>query len=152
MRKIWLSAGVMVAIIMVAAVIFAVTFDVNRYRSTIRSELEKRLDREVTLGDMHLSVFPPRFRVQNIAISDDPRFNTRKPFVQAQELDVSVKLLPLLRKSVQIDSLNLKRRIVELIKSQQGVWNVASLASKPEAAQPALGQRASRAPSQAPQP
>ena len=152
MRKIALIVVVIVAIIIVAAVVFAATFDVNRYRSTIQSELEKRLDRKVTLGDMHLSVLPPRFRVQNISISDDPRFRTQKPFVQAQELDVSVKLLPLLRKSIQIDSLDLKRPSVELIKNQKGVWNFASLGSHPEVAQPAPGQSASRTPSQAPPP
>jgi AsmA protein len=152
MRRIGLSALVIVVIIILAAVVFAATFDVNRYRPTIRSELEKRLDRNVTLGDMHLSVFPPRFRVQNISIGDDPRFSPRKPFVQAQELDVSVKLLSLLRRSVQIDSLDLKRPSVELIKNQQGVWNFASLGCNPEAAQPAPGQPASRAPHQAPQP
>lgn len=110
-----------------AALVFAATFDVNRYRATIQSELENRLGRKVTLGDMHLSVFPPRFRVLNISISDDPRFSTQKPFVQAQQLDVSVKLLPLLTKSVQIDSLGLKRPSVELIKNKQGVWNFVSL-------------------------
>jgi len=136
MRRIALSVLGILAIIIVAALVFAATFDVNRYRPTIQSELEKRLGRKVTLGDMHLSVFPPRFRVRNISISDDPRFSTQKPFVQAQELDVSVKLLPLLRKSVQIDSLDLKRPSVELIKNQQGVWNFASVGSKHEATQP----------------
>ncbi|PYV06778.1 MAG: hypothetical protein DMG10_00845 [Acidobacteria bacterium] len=115
------------SIIIVAALVFAATFDVNRYRATIQSELENRLGRKVTLGDMHLSVFPPRLRVLNISISDDPRFSTQKPFVQAQQLDVSVKLLPLLTKSVQIDSLGLKRPSVELIKNKQGVWNFVSL-------------------------
>jgi uncharacterized protein involved in outer membrane biogenesis len=152
MRRIGLGALMIVAIIIVAVLVFAATFDVNRYRPTIQLELEKRLDRKVTLGDMHLSVLPPRFRVQNISIGDDPRFTTQKPFVQAQELDVSVKLLPLLKKSVQIDSLDLKRPSVELIKNQQGVWNFASLGSNPEAAQPTPGQPAPTAPSQAPQP
>src|SRR5437773_1933943 len=92
------SVGQASSIIIVAALVFAATFDVNRYRATIQSELENRLGRKVTLGNMHLSVFPPRLRVLNISISDDPRFSTQKPFVQAQQLDVSVKLLPLLTK------------------------------------------------------
>jgi AsmA protein len=65
--------------------------------------------------------------VQNLAIADDAKFNDSKPFVQARELDVSVKLLPLLSKSVEIDSLNLTRPSVELIKNREGVWNFASL-------------------------
>jgi len=151
-RRIGFIVLAILAIIVVAAVVFAATFDVNRYRPTVQSELEKRLNRKVTLGDMHLSVLPPRFRVQNISIADDPHFNTQNPFVQAQELDVSVKLLPLLKKSVQVDSVELKRPSVELIKNQQGVWNFASIGSNPEVAQPEPGRPTPAGLGRAPQP
>src|SRR5205085_1830887 len=59
---------------------------------------------------------------------------------QAQELDVSVKLLPLLHKSVEINSLNLQRPSVELIKNAQGVWNFSTLGANPQAAPPQPGQ------------
>ena len=137
MRKVGIAVGIVFLLVIVAAVVFAATFDVNRYRGTIQAELEKRLGRKVRLGDMHLGVFPPRFRVQNLAIVDDPKFGSQKPFLQAQGLDVSVKLLPLLKKSVEVDSLDLERPSVELIKNQQGVWNFAS-----------LGQSANQAPAQ----
>ncbi len=152
MRRIALIAGVIVAIIIVAIVVFAATFDVNHYRTTIQSELENRLDRKVALGDMDLGLLPPRFRVQNISISDDMRFSTKNPFVQARELDVSVKLLPLLSKSVQIDSLTLEQPHVELIKNREGVWNFTSLGSKPGAAEPSPPQPAPKAAKQVPQP
>jgi AsmA protein len=82
---------------------------------------------------MELGLFPLRFRVYNLSIADDPKFGTRA-FVQTQELSVSVKLLPLLSKSVQIDSLALERPSVELIKNAQGVWNFASIGQKTPAA------------------
>src|SRR5438477_754782 len=127
MRKVALVIGIIILIIIVAAVVFAATFDVNKYRGTIQSELEKRLGRQVTLGDMHVSLLPPRFRVQSLAIADDPRLKSEKPFVQAQELDVAVKLLPLIHKSIEVSSLDLQRPTVELIKNPQGVWNFASI-------------------------
>ena len=102
MRKVAIVIGIIILVIIVAAVVFAATFDVNKYRGTIQSELEKRLGRQVTLGDMHLGLLPPSFRVQSLAIADDPRLRSEKPFVQAQELDVTVKLLPLLHKSVEV--------------------------------------------------
>src|ERR1700736_4483406 len=125
MRKFGLVIGIITLILIVVVVVFAATFNVNQYRGTIQSELEKRLDRRVALGDMHLGVFPPRFQVQNLSIADDPKFNDAKPFVEAQELDVSVKLLPLLNKSVEISSVNLERPSVELIKNAQGAWNLS---------------------------
>jgi AsmA protein len=127
MRKVGIVFGILVAVIIVGVAIFAATFDVNRYHGRIQSELEQRLGRKVTLGQMHLSVLPPRFRVQNIAILEDPKFPNPKPFIQADQLDVSVKLMPLLSKSIEIDSLKLQRPTVELVKNQLGVWNFASL-------------------------
>jgi len=137
MRKVAIVIGIIILLIIVAAVVFAATFDVNKYRGTIQSEIEKRLGRQVTLGDMHLSLLPPSFRVQSLAIADDPRLRSEKPFVQAQELDVTVKLLPLLHKSVEVSSLNLQRPTVELIKNPQGVWNFASIGPTQEQNAPA---------------
>ena len=127
MRRLGIITGVIFLVVVVAVAIFAATFDVNKYRGTIQSQLEKRLGRPVLLGDMGLSLFPPRFRVQNLAIADDSRFSPDAPFIKAQELDVSVKLLPLLHKQFEIDSLSLQRPSVNLIKNSAGVWNFASL-------------------------
>ena len=134
MRKIGIVIGTILLILIVAVVVFAATFNVNQYRGTIQAELEKRLDRRVTVGDMHLGIFPPRFQVQNLSIADDPKFNDVKPFVEAQELDVSVKLLPLVHKSVEISSLNLQRPSVELIKNAQGEWNFSTIGAKQKSA------------------
>lgn len=98
MRKIAIAIGIIVVIVIVGAGIFVGTFNVNKYRGIIQSELQKRLGRSVTLGDMHLKLFPPRFGVQDLAIADDPRFRPDSRFVKAKELDVSVNLLPLLHK------------------------------------------------------
>ena len=127
MRKIALIIGAIVVVLVVAVMIFAATFNVNQYHGTIQSELQQRLGRPVSLGDMHLRIFPLRFEVQNVSIADDPTFRSSKPFVQAAKLDVSVKLLPLLHKAVEVDSLILERPSVNLIKNKQGVWNFASL-------------------------
>src|ERR1700693_2001295 len=108
MRKVGIVVGTIIPVLIVAVVVFATTFNVNQYRGTIQSELEKRLDRRVVVGDMHLGIFPPRLQVQNLSIADDPKFNDATPFVAEQELDVSVKL-PLLSKSVEISSLSLQR-------------------------------------------
>jgi len=136
MRKVLLALGILIALVVVAVSIFAAVFDINRYHDRIQSELETQLGRKVTLGEMHLGIFPPRFRVQNLAIADDPAFNNQRPFVQTQELDVSVALMPLLHKDVQIDSINLVQPRAELIKNKQGIWNFASLGKKSTPSEP----------------
>src|SRR5579871_1529507 len=136
MRKAGIVIGIIIIVIVVAVGIFASTFDINRYHAQIQSDLTNKLGRDISLGQMHLKLFPPQFQVYNVSIADDPRFNTSRPFVQTQELDVAVKLLPLLHKSVDIDSLYLQRPSVELIKNSQGTWNFSSL-GKPTSNAPA---------------
>lgn len=154
MRKAGIVIGVIVAIIIVAVAVFALTFDVNKYHGLIQSQLEQKLGRKVTLGNMSLGIFPPRFRVQDLTITDDPNFSKNKPFLQAQELDVSVKLLPLLRKEVEVSSLNVQRPSVELIKNPQGIWNFSTIGANPQATPPATGtsQPAPAKPTQKPAP
>jgi AsmA protein len=140
MRKIVIVIGIVVAVIAIAVGVFVATFNPNDYRGTIQTKLEQQLDRKVTLGNMELGLFPLRFRVFNLGIAEDPKFGARN-FIQTQELSVSVKLLPLLSKSVQVDSLSLDRPSVELIKNAQGVWNFASLGQKTPASTSSSGQQ-----------
>src|SRR5690242_9088960 len=130
MRKVIIGIGIVLLLIIVAAGIFVATFNPNSYKATIQTKLEEQLNRKVQLGDMSLGLFPPRFRVANLGITEDPAFNSNQPFVQTGELSISVQLIPLLHKSVQVDSLTLEQPHVELIKNAQGVWNFASLGQK----------------------
>jgi AsmA protein len=135
MRKIAIVIGIIVVVLVAAVGIFVATFNPNDYRGTVQTKLEEQLGRKVTLGNMELGLFPLRFRVYNLAIADDPKFSNRA-FVQTQELSVSVKFLPLLSKSVQIDSLTLERPSIEMIKNAQGIWNFATIGQKSTAAAP----------------
>src|SRR5215831_14852530 len=127
MRRAGTIIAVVVVAISVAIGIFLTSIDINRYRGAIQEDLTKRLGRNVTLGEMHLSVIPFRFLAHDVSIADDPRFRTEKPFLQAQQLGVSVRLLSLVHKSVEIQSLYMQRPSVDLIKNAQGVWNFSSL-------------------------
>jgi AsmA protein len=143
MRKIAIVIGIVVVVIVVAVGILVATFNPNDYRGTVQTKLEQQLDRKVTLGNMDLGLIPLRFRVYNLSVADDPKFSDRA-FVQTQELSVSVKLLPLLSKSVQIDSLSLDRPRVELIKNAQGVWNFATMGQKAPGTAPAAAPASSQ--------
>jgi AsmA protein len=146
MRKIAIIVGIVVVVLIIVVGVLFATFNPNDYRATVQAKLEQQLNRKVSLGNMSLGLFPLRFEVADLSISDDPKFSN-SPFIQTQELSVSVKLLPLLSKSVEVDSLSLDRPSVQLIKNAQGVWNFASIgqqapaspapaASKPSAVPP----------------
>ncbi|HWR36182.1 MAG TPA: AsmA family protein [Clostridia bacterium] len=130
MRKLGIAILVLLVLVVLAAAILPRFVDVNRYRGRIQAELEQRLNRPVQLGAMNLSLFPPAFRVQNAVIGEDKSFNTGRPFAQAQELFVTAKLGPLLKKELEISRLELRKPQVEMVRNQQGIWNFASLGNR----------------------
>ncbi|HZR32969.1 MAG TPA: AsmA family protein [Terriglobales bacterium] len=127
MRKLGVGIAVFIGLIILVLLIAPAFINVNTYHDKIQAELQQRLGRSVSLGTMHLRLLPPKFRVDDVTIGDDPRFSASRPFAQAQELDVAIKLLPLLHKEVAISSLELVRPHVELIRNAQGAWNFATL-------------------------
>ena len=153
-----LAIVVVVIIVIIVGLLLALPhiIDVNQYRGQIQSELQQRLGRPVQLGELSLGVFPVRVEANNVTIGEDPNFHSTAQFAQVQQLDVSVRLLPLLSKNIQIDSLELKRPQIELIRNAQGAWNFSTLgnapvtANAPAPAKPQQPAKPAPAPSQQP--
>ena len=136
MRKVIVAVVVLVVLIVAAMLALPFFIDINQYRGEIQTQLQERLRRPVQFGAMSLATFPLRVKVKDVIIGDDPRFQRKVPFAQVGEMDVSLKLLPLLTKSVSISSLTLARPQIELIKDAAGVWNFARIGQAPEVAAP----------------
>jgi AsmA protein len=136
MRKVKIAAAVVVAVVLVAIAAVWLLVDVNKYRPQIQAKVEEQLHRKVTLGNMRLGLFPLRFTVQDVTISEDPNFPSSFPFTQAKQLDIRVRLLPLLAGNVQVNSIDLQQPSVELIRNGKGIWNFASLAKGSEPTEP----------------
>jgi AsmA protein len=118
---------VIVVLLVGAALITPYLVDVNKYHDQIQTQLQKKLGRPVSLGRMSLSLFPPSFQVENAVIGEDKNFNTGRSFATAEKLAVSIKLLPLLSKELEVNSLELRRPYIELVRNAQGEWNFATL-------------------------
>src|SRR4051812_31421747 len=146
MRKLGIAIVVVIVLVVIAALVLPHFLDVNSYRGQIQAQLQQKLGRPVTLGDMTLSLMPPSVRVANVVIGEDPSVRTGKPFAVVQELYVSVKLLPLLAKDVEISSLELQRPQIEMVKSASGKWNFSTLGQP--AQQQAQGPQQPQQPSQ----
>src|SRR5271165_543230 len=150
MRKLAIVAVVLVAIVVVVMLALPHLIDVNQYRGQIQAQLQQRLNRPVQLGEMQLGVFPLRVDVKNVVIGDDPSYQSKVPFAQVSELDVSIALLPLLAKNIQVDSLELKQAKIEIIRNAQGIWNFSTAGSSAAAPPPQQAPPAQQAaPSQA---
>ena len=138
MRKLKIFLIIAVIAVVVIAVGIWLFVDPNQFRGTIEARLEEQLRRDVTLGNMSLGLFPPRFTVEDMTIAEDPSFQSSFPFTQAKQLDIRVSLLRLLVGSLQVNSIDLEQPSVELIRDSQGKWNFATLTpTTPAGAPPA---------------
>ncbi len=137
MRKLAIVIGAIVVVIIALVLVLPHLIDVNQYRGQIQSQLQQRLNRPVQLGQMSLSVFPLQVEVNNVVIGEDPSFHSNVPFAQVGQLDISVKLFPLLTGNVEVESLEMKQAKIELIRNAQGVWNFSTAGNAPAPAAPA---------------
>src|SRR5215472_1596623 len=127
MRKLLIGAGVLAAVLIVGIAAVLMLVDVNQFRGPIQAELERQLQRKVTLGDMGLRILPLSVRIDNFSVAQAPQYGSSSPFLTARELRVSAGLLALLQKRVQVTSLRLIEPSLELIKNREGQWNFSSL-------------------------
>lgn len=138
MRKLGVFAAVVIVLIILVIVVVPLVLDINHYHGLVQTQLEKALGRPVSFGQMHLSLTPPTVRMDNLVISESPQFAST-PFATAGGIEASVKLLPLLHKDVQINSVDLKNPKVQLIRNAQGVWNFSTLGPQQQQAKQPSG-------------
>ena len=75
-------AAIVVGAIVVILIALPLFVNVNSFRPKIEAELTKATGRQVTLGELSLSVLRGRVGVDDISIADDPAFS-KSPFITA---------------------------------------------------------------------
>jgi AsmA protein len=127
MRKLVIGIGVVVVLIVLLLVIGAAFLNVDRFRPKIQAELQAKLGRQVTLGELHLHLIPLSIKVDGLSIAESPAFPSTHPFATAQEVYASASLMSLIRGNPQINELKLTQPQIELIQNAQGIWNFSTL-------------------------
>ncbi|MBJ9977069.1 AsmA family protein [Pseudomonas sp. S75] len=145
-----LGLGLLGLLLIVVALGFALThlFDPNDYKDEIRDLARKKAHVELTLnGDIGWSLFPwlgLELHEASIATLNNPK----QPFADLQMLGLSVRVLPLLRREVQMSDVRVEGLNLTLVRDQQGHGNWEDI-GKPLPEQDAQAPAASE-PSQAP--
>lgn len=121
---------VLVVLIIAAVIVLPMVIDPNDYKPQIVDAAKKQLGRDLAIEqDLGLSVFPwlgietGGVRVGNAAGFSD------QPFAEVEQVGVKVKLLPLLSKRVEVDTLVLKGLNLNLEKDANGKTNWEDLAA-----------------------
>jgi uncharacterized protein involved in outer membrane biogenesis len=127
MRRIGVVVGIAAGVLVLAAAVLLLFANPNRHRQFIQSQLENRLGRKVTLGEMSLGFFPLRFQVKEPVIAEDASIQQPQPFLHADSLNIRISIVPLMRGEIRLDSIELREPEIELVRTKQGIWNFATL-------------------------
>jgi AsmA protein len=131
--------GLLVAFIVTAVIVVPLVVDPNDYRDEINTLVERQTGRELVIeGDIGLSVFPwLGLEIGETRLANAEGFGP-EPFARIAAADVRVKLLPLLRKEVEVDTVVLTGLRLNLARNAAGATNWDDLVKAPaEGAAPA---------------
>ncbi|MGI9102733.1 MAG: AsmA family protein [Terriglobales bacterium] len=132
-RKALIVLGVIVAVLVVAAIALPLLVDADSFRPRIEAQLQSALGRTVKIGHLSLSLLAGGVSAADISIADDPAFSAQ-PFLQAKSLDVSVDLPALIfSRALHVQGITLVEPQVALLHNAAGKWNFSSLGTKQEA-------------------
>jgi AsmA protein len=116
--------GSLVALIIVVLIGVRLFVDPNDYKDRIARAVKKSTGRELTLsGQMKLSVFPwIALELGPASLGNPPGFSDQ-PFAAVQHAALRVKLLPLLRKELEIGRIEIDGLDLRLLKNAAGRGN-----------------------------
>lgn len=123
------TLGALVALIIAAIIILPLVIDPNDFKPQIEAEAKKHTGRDLHLnGDLSLSVFPwLGIKLGATELGNAPGFG-EQVFAKFDNAEVKVKLLPLLRKQVEVDEIALGNVFAQLEQRADGTNNWSDLA------------------------
>ncbi len=99
----------------------------NRFRGRIAVALGRALDRQVTVRDVTLRLLPrPGFDLTGVVVAEDPAFSA-EPMLRADSVAATLRLASLWRGRLEIASLSLDAPSLNLVRREDGRWNIEGL-------------------------
>lgn len=135
MRTLLRIVLVLIGLVVIGLAVFLFTFNADRYRPLVESRLEETLGNPVSIGRLSLAWSGGlALEVRNLAVFEDA--SRAKPSLTLERARFTPKLLPLLRKSIEVGSITLVSPKLEITKDASGV-TLGSAPSKETPAAPA---------------
>lgn len=128
-KAIEVGAGLLVFLI-AAVLVVPVFVDLGTFKRTYLPLFEEALHRRIDVGEVRLSLIPtPSIRLSNLKVSDSPAFPDNT-FFAVQQLQLRLKLWPLLRGRFEATEFVLEKPVVNVLKQPDGTFNYSDLADK----------------------
>ena len=116
--------GCLVVVIIAALLLIPKFVDVQKYKPMLESKVTDATGRPFSVGDdLRLSLFPwAGVSFSDLRLGNPPGF-AEKDFVTVKSFEVRIKLLPLIRKDIQIKRFVLNEPRIVLVKNEKGRVN-----------------------------
>ena len=119
--------GIVIVAILVILVVVPFLIPINKFKPTIESKASDALGRNVQLGNLSLSLLTGSVGIDNVSVSDDPKFNPG-PFLTAKAVKVGVELIPLIfSQQLNVTEITVVDPQVTMLKDPSGRWNFSSI-------------------------
>jgi AsmA protein len=137
-KLVGIVVGCLVALLIVVLLAVRLFVNPNDYKDRIAQQVKSATGRELTLsGPIRLSVFPwIALELGPASLGNPPGFSTQ-PFAAVRHIAVRVKLLPLLRKELQIGRIEIDGLDLRLLKNAAGKGNWQDFGGSGSKSQPA---------------
>src|ERR1035437_8121006 len=117
----------MAAVAALLLILFLFRPGVYRLRNRIAITIGSALGRRVGLDSVRLRLLPrPGFDLEGLVIYDNPAFSA-EPMIRAQEVSAAIRFRSLLRGRLEIATLSATEPSINLVRNDQGRWNLARL-------------------------
>ena len=124
MKKLLIAIGLIIVLVIVALIAIPMFIDPNDYKDKIVEQVKKQTGRDLKItGDLKMSKFPSLgVDIGEIELGNAAGFGDQ-PMLKSGQASVSVKLMPLLKKDVQVSTLTLKDVFIYLARDKSGKTN-----------------------------
>jgi AsmA protein len=120
---------IVIAVVAILVILIVVPFliPINKFKPTIESKASDALGRKVQLGNLSLSLLTGSVGIDDVSVSDDPKFNSG-PFLTAKTVKVGVELIPLIfSQQLNVTEITVVDPQVTMLKDPSGRWNFSSI-------------------------
>lgn len=131
LSRFFFAISILLALAVAAVVFFVATFDANQYKPQISQLIKKSMGHDVELdGDISLSVYPDiALNVGSLKLNNPPGFGN-KPFASVKSAKIGAKLMPLLKKQLIVEKVQLNSLRLDLHKKVNGQSNWSSFSGR----------------------
>jgi AsmA protein len=129
MRKTLTVTGIVLLVLIAVTALALINLNglINRNKDYLLARAQESLGRNVAVGEIGVTLWGGiGVRLKEFSIADDPSF-ANDSFIRAADLQVNMKLMPLLRKELQVSKVILHRPVINVIRDPQGRFNFSTI-------------------------